>query len=250
MQQLDLCRSTLQFDVSNEKFRDCSAPQQTFYPLVVPRLELTGNNQAIGAAQRNGITVGGLRFSYNYALNNSEFWDQACFAGLDGVYDAIDIRSGLVVLPLKFDTLDTPAAESIPATIFNHDDTRTSTNTTPGAYFKPRVLYRALNQLWFTTPSASGQKYFPGATGNPCVDDRNTMAIDYSNSAFSTLQGGQEGAHPVAVKSKVTLKANEGLFWVVEMNAGFSAGEGTTFVLGFGFNFFGVAAVKIARTDG
>jgi len=236
MQQLSMCRSSIELDISNEHFFSCQTPKQDFFPLVTPRGEAANESGVIPAFAR-GDTVGGLRFSYNYAIVCSQFWaEEADDLGINQVMDQIDIRSGLVVLPLKGDQLFEPAADAIPSNIFRTNGT--SPDQGGSGYFRPRILYRSLNQLRWYGSEVSGGVFLTG-TGDRWAE--------YSSPQFNTTAG-QEGTYPVTVKAKVALGMDEGLFWVVETNFGFAGGEGSTSSIAYGMNFFGVAAVKQSRT--
>jgi len=235
MQQLSICRASIELPIGNETFFNCQNPKQDFFPLVSPRLEAANESGVIPGFAR-GDTVGGLRFSYAYAISCFQFWaEEAVDLGINGVIDQIDIRSGLVVLPLKGDSLSEPAADAIPKNIFRTNGV--GPDQGGSGYLRPRILYRSFNSLWWIGADVSSNT--PPGIGYP-----NPAAGNFSTNKDAS----QEGTHPVTVKSKVALGMDEGLFWVVETNFGFAGFEGSTSSIAYGMNFFGVAAVKQSRT--
>lgn len=237
MQQLTVCRASIELPIGNEHFFSCASPKQDFFPLVLPRQELRDPGNAIPAFAR-GCTVGGIRFSYSYAIYCSQFWaGEADDLGINQVRDQIDIRSGLVVLPLSGTELSAPAGDAIPASIFHTSGA--DVDQGGDGYFKPRILYRSFNSLQWVGSEVSGGVLLTG-TG-----DRWASYQDKTEN--STHDTSQEGTHPITVKAKVNLGFNEGLFWVVETNFGFAGGEGSSSSIAYGLNLFGVAAVKQSR---
>jgi len=240
MQQIDLCRLTLQLDV-NDNGAQCTKPLQSLYPLIIPKRELA-DVQGLQALQRNGVTVGGIVFSYDIAFSNAVFYDEIVASGFGQVQDVFNIRCALVVIPVQSGTLETP--NNVPDSILSVDHTGFAqySGGEASGLFRPRVIWRGLNSLSFAGPLVSGTRNIDNSMNSLGVN-----AASYAEQ--STLRDGHCVALPIHVNSKVTLGLNEGLYFVIETVHGMINDEGDTLSLAAGVNLFGVAAVKSARTN-
>jgi hypothetical protein len=168
------------------------------------------------------------------------FYSELEAAGFGGTTDHYSIRTGLVVLPVQSNTIDTPT--NVPGSLFTHDDTTFETTASRGGLFQPRVLWRGMNTLFFHGAQVSDSKVFT-------CDLASCEHINVGYRQQSTLVDGQCGSQLQHVKTRCTLGQNEGLFFVVESSNGMIADEGDLLDIQAGLNFFGVAAIKTARTN-
>lgn len=212
MQQISICRLGLGLAGATNT---CVQPAQFATGLVSPRSEFASAPAGVEVIPpfAKGVTVGGLRFRYSYAMN-------ALLAfGLGNVSTFFAIRSGLVVLPLQDTSAQIPGV--FPTNLLHYSGTIPEFNTIPGLGFtRPRILWRGLDIL-----------AFPGS--GPVTDQGDVLNMTGS------------GAQPdlQVVKSKVSLGHNECLYFVTEITTGIDFSDplvGATVEL----DLFGVAAVK------
>lgn len=212
MQQISICRTGM----TNFVEATCTTPAQFLTGLVSPRREFAGPGSPgteIIPAFSKGVTVGGIKFRYNYGINT------LLAIGMDNIVDLIEIRSALVVLPLADNSTENPGV--FPTNLLHYSGTIPETQATFGlGYTRPRVLWRGFDTLKFT-----------GADNLTTFDD-----VD------SYVQVSNEQPDLQIVKSKVSLGHNEALYFCTEYVSGVVLSPTVNFLLEL--DLFGVAAVK------
>lgn len=170
-------------------------------------------------ADARGCTVGGLRFRYNYAINNRNI------VNLDGLSDYLTIKSALIVLPLDPQRAQTPMAGVLSPNILAQEGTQVEDPTGLAAetYFRPRILWRSLDNLRIYSSAAYSETGWTWGYQLQSTSDFITPELEI-------------------VKSKVRLSMDEALFWIAEVSCGFAISETESVPLEF--SLFGVAAVK------
>lgn len=208
MQQFSWCRVPLTILNSTT----CLLPAQFLQEVVNPRREfedaLLGNLPAFA----RGVTVRGIRFQYEYFINST----LSLLAG--SFIDYVQIRTGLVVLPLQ------PSSDSAPIGVpldILHSSGTTPMNVITG-YAKPRVLWRGHDSVKFVSP-------FVNPLGS-------TAELIQQSGSFSAQRA------EVHVKSAVRLGMDEAIFLVTEMTTGIPVNAGESLVVAL--DGYGVAAVK------